>query len=108
FSVSPFLLCIRSLRNLRRLLPGGNRHHDPDADSETHYIREEREAGASLSELPRVSLLTLPALFTRLTTHRERQRPQPSFSDLAGALHTGPVVPRVEPDQRLVDAFERL
>jgi len=58
--------------------------------------------------MPGASLLLLASLLTRLATHRERQRSQPSFSDIAGARDTGPVLACAEPDECLVDAGQRL
>jgi hypothetical protein len=55
-----------------------------------------------------MALFRLGRLFARLATHRERQRTESSLRDLALAFDTGPVLARVEPAQRLVDAAQRL
>jgi hypothetical protein len=55
-----------------------------------------------------VSLRLLASLFARPATDRERQRSQPSFRNLAGALDTAPVFAGAEPDECFVDTDQCL
>ena len=57
--------------------------------------------------LPRVGVRLLASLFARLAPHRERQRSQSSFSNVAVALGTGPILARVELAERVGNAGQR-
>ena len=55
-----------------------------------------------------MSLSLLASFLARPAADRERQGPQPSFGNRASAFETGAVLVGVEPNERFIDAGERL